>query len=184
MLERLRRLPPEGFDAAQSKLLRDDALSWMVRHPLDELTLIPRKLLYLGLGDSRAIQVGRSAEERQRLSGAAVTAGITPVIMDDARAAVLLGVIADAAWYGLLVLTALALLLLWRRLWAVAGARATIVDARDDDRAVRLRLLRQLPLPDAARAVDDPARRAAADGGVAGSRCVGGARQPLVERSS
>ncbi len=127
VLERIEALPAKGFDAAQSKLLRDDALDWMVHHPVQELTLIPRKLLYLGLGDSRAIGVGRSAIERERLTGAAATGGITPVIVENPRTAVALGTIADAAWYGLLALTVLALVLLWRRLWAVPATRATIV---------------------------------------------------------
>lgn len=127
ILERINALPAHGYDAAQSKLLRDDALTWMVHHPVQELTLIPRKLLYLGLGDSRAIGVGRSAAERERLTGTAVTSGITPVIVENPRTAVLLGVVADIGWYGLLVLTALALLLLWRRLWATPAARAAIV---------------------------------------------------------
>jgi hypothetical protein len=127
ILNRINRLPAHGYDAAQSKLLRDDALSWMAHHPVQELTLVPRKLLYLGLGDSRAIGVGRSAAERERLTGTPVTSGITPVIVESPRTAVALGMVADVGWYGLLVLTALALLLLWRRLWVTPATRAAIV---------------------------------------------------------
>jgi 4-amino-4-deoxy-L-arabinose transferase-like glycosyltransferase len=127
LLERIEALPAKGFDVAQAELLRDEALDWMVHHPLDELALIPRKLLYLGLGDSRAIGVGRSAIERERLTGAPATGGITPTIVESPRIAVALGTIADVAWGGLLTLTVLALALLWRRLWSVPATRATIV---------------------------------------------------------
>ena len=107
--------------------MRDEALDWMVSHPLQEATLVPRKLLYLNLGDSRAIQVGNTADERARSSGVPATGGITPVIMHDARAAVLIGVVADVFWYGLLVLTALALLLMWSKLWRRSASRGAIV---------------------------------------------------------
>ena len=121
------RLPTENFEVAQARLMRKDALSWMVHHPLQELTLIPRKLVYLNLGDSRAIQVGVTSADRARGLDAPVTGGITPVITDNARAAVLIGTIADIAWYGLLALTALALVVLGPELWRRPASRAAIV---------------------------------------------------------
>ena len=127
MREKIGRLPTKNFEVAQARLMRKDALSWMVRHPLQELTLIPRKLVYLNLGDSRAIQVGVTSADRARALDAPVTGGITPVITDNARAAVLIGTIADIAWYGLLALTALALVVLGRELWRRPASRAAIV---------------------------------------------------------
>jgi 4-amino-4-deoxy-L-arabinose transferase-like glycosyltransferase len=125
--EKIARLPKEDFEVEQARVMRKDALSWMVRHPFSELTLIPRKLVYLNLGDSRAIQVGATSANRERALDAPVTGGITPVITDDARAAVLIGTIADVAWYGLLALTAVALVLLGPELWRRPASRAAIV---------------------------------------------------------
>jgi 4-amino-4-deoxy-L-arabinose transferase-like glycosyltransferase len=126
-LREVTQLPREGFEVEQARLLRKDALDWMVHHPLGELTLIPRKLVYLNVGDSRAIQVGVTNAERQRKLGAPVVAGIAPVVTDDAQAGVLMGTIADVGWYGLLAVTVLALVILGRRLWRTPATRASIV---------------------------------------------------------
>ncbi|MGH2803068.1 MAG: hypothetical protein ACRDL4_08490, partial [Thermoleophilaceae bacterium] len=121
----LQDLPPERFEVEQARLLRREALEYMVENPLRELSLIPRKLLYLNIGDSRAIQAGSTLSERAA-SGAPVTAGITPVIVPTSNTAVLLGVVADVAWYGLLALFVVSLVLMWPVLWRNPLGRAGI----------------------------------------------------------
>jgi 4-amino-4-deoxy-L-arabinose transferase-like glycosyltransferase len=121
----LQDLPPERFEVEQARLLRREALEYMFENPLRELTLIPRKLLYLSIGDSRAIQTGATLSERAS-QGAPVTGGITPVIVPTSNAAVLLGVVADVAWFGLLALFVLALVVLWPLLWRNPLGRAGI----------------------------------------------------------
>ncbi len=121
----LQNLPKDRFEIEQAKLLRREALDYMVGHPLRELTLIPRKLLYLSLGDSRAIQSGSTLSQRAA-QGAPVTGGITPVVVPTANAAVLLGVVADVAWFGLLALFVLSLVVLWPVLWRNPLGRAGI----------------------------------------------------------
>jgi hypothetical protein len=125
MFDELRSLPPERFEVEQARLLRREAVDYMLEHPLRELSLIPRKLLYLTLGDSRAIQAGSTVGERAA-QGAPVTGGITPVVVPAANTAVLLGVVADVAWYGLLGLFVLALVILWPELWRNPLGRAGI----------------------------------------------------------
>ena len=70
----LQDLPPERFEVEQSRLLRREALEYMFENPKRELTLIPRKLLYLSIGDSRAIQTGSTLSQRAS-QGAPVTGG-------------------------------------------------------------------------------------------------------------
>jgi 4-amino-4-deoxy-L-arabinose transferase-like glycosyltransferase len=119
----LQNLPKDRFEIEQAQLLRREALDYMVGHPLRELSLIPRKLLYLSLGDSRAIQSGSTLSQRAA-QGAPVTGGITPVVVPTANAAVLLGVVADLAWFGLLALFVLSLVVLWPVLWRNPLGRA------------------------------------------------------------
>jgi 4-amino-4-deoxy-L-arabinose transferase-like glycosyltransferase len=121
----LQDLPRDRFEVEQARLLRREALDYMFGHPLRELSLIPRKLLYLTLGDSRAIQTGSTLSERAA-QGAPVTGGITPVIVPTANAAILLGIVADVAWFGLLGLFVLALVVLWPLLWRNPLGRAGI----------------------------------------------------------
>jgi 4-amino-4-deoxy-L-arabinose transferase-like glycosyltransferase len=118
----LEDVPPERFEIEQARLLRRQALDYMFDHPLRELTLIPRKLLYLSSGDSRAIEVDR----KRAGSGTPVTGGIKPVTVPGANTAVFLGVIADIAWFGLLGLFVLALAVLWPALWRNPLGRAGI----------------------------------------------------------
>jgi 4-amino-4-deoxy-L-arabinose transferase-like glycosyltransferase len=121
----LQDLPPKQFEVEQARLLRREALEYMFENPLRELTLIPRKLLYLGIGDSRAIQAGSTLSQRAS-QGAPVTGGITPVVVPRATTAVLLGVVADVFWYGLLGLFVLALVVLWPVLWRNPLGRAGV----------------------------------------------------------
>jgi 4-amino-4-deoxy-L-arabinose transferase-like glycosyltransferase len=121
----LQDLPPKQFEVEQARLLRREALEYMFENPLRELTLIPRKLLYLGIGDSRAIQAGSTLSQRAS-QGAPVTGGITPVVVPRATTAVLLGVVADVFWYGLLGLFVLALVVLWPALWRNPLGRAGV----------------------------------------------------------
>jgi 4-amino-4-deoxy-L-arabinose transferase-like glycosyltransferase len=121
----LQDLPPERFEVEQARLLRREALEYMFEHPLRELTLVPRKVLYLNLGDSRAIQPRRSLAGGDG-RGVLATPGVTPVVVRSANVAVLLGVVADVAWYTLLALFVLALVVLWPVLWRNPIGRAGI----------------------------------------------------------
>jgi hypothetical protein len=123
--DELKDVPQKRFEVEQARLLRREALDYMLGHPLRELSLIPRKLLYLGVGDSRAIQLNVTPTRRPS-PPRSVPGGVTPVYVNSASTAVLAGVIADVAWYGLLALFALALLLLWPVLWRNPLGRAGI----------------------------------------------------------
>jgi 4-amino-4-deoxy-L-arabinose transferase-like glycosyltransferase len=87
----------------RSKILRRDATKWMVHHPLQEIELIPAKLLALSSGDSNTIAVWVAPnDDRQALSSVA-----------QAR----LGQLADLFWFGLLAMTVLSVLAFGRVLW-------------------------------------------------------------------
>lgn len=116
----LKGVPPKRFEVEQARLLRREALEYMFEHPLRELTLVPRKLLYLVQGDSRGIQYRPNGAERQ------VAGGVAPVIVSRPNALDVIGIAADIAWYGLLTLFVLALLLLWPVLWRNTLGRAGI----------------------------------------------------------
>jgi 4-amino-4-deoxy-L-arabinose transferase-like glycosyltransferase len=85
-----------------TKALRNDALEYMVTHPIDELRLIPLKLIHLNRGDSYALDWVNAAPDAPPVSAVAVER---------------IGVVADAAYYGLLTLTVLGMVMLGASFW-------------------------------------------------------------------
>jgi hypothetical protein len=119
------------FEAAEGRLLRHQALEYMRTHPLRELSLIPRKLVALNEGDSKATEVwihegkgaafdyrdvnrflesGGSAQEFRRVPSRA------PAVIGSTAAGVV-DVAADVAYYALLAATLASVVLFGRRLW-------------------------------------------------------------------
>jgi 4-amino-4-deoxy-L-arabinose transferase-like glycosyltransferase len=86
-------------------LLRRKAVSWMLSHPLDELRLIPEKLIALGSGDGQAIALWLDSQASVQ----------HPVLSQNAQAR--LNILADVGSYGLFVLFVLSLLVYGRALW-------------------------------------------------------------------
>lgn len=93
-----------------SKALRDDAVEYMVTHPLRELELIPLKLIHLNRGDSYVLDwVNAPGDgEQPPLSSIAVER---------------IGVIADAGYFGLLALTVLGGWWLGSAFWRTQSGR-------------------------------------------------------------
>src|SRR6202035_4178304 len=86
-------------------LLRSKAISWMLSHPLDELQLIPEKLIALGSGDGQAIALWLDAQASVQ----------RPVLSQTAQAR--LNILADVGSYGLFAAFAASLLVYGRSLW-------------------------------------------------------------------
>jgi len=82
--------------------LRNDAVRYMLTHPLHELQLIPLKLIHLNRGDSYALDWVNDAPR---------AAPISPVNVER------IGVLADAGYYGLLTLFLLGAFYLGRPFW-------------------------------------------------------------------
>jgi hypothetical protein len=120
--------PPESYyqqfdqepplrELQSGKALRNDAIEYMVTHPIRELQLIPLKLIHLNRGDSYALDWVNDAPE---------TAPIAPINVER------IGVIADAAYYGLLTLFLLGTVVLGRAFWRTRMGRvfaATLLTA-------------------------------------------------------
>lgn len=87
-----------------SRALRNDALEFMITHPLRELELIPLKLLHLNRGDSFVFEWvnAPATDQAPPLSALAVDR---------------LSVIADSAYYALLAFTLLGVVVLGRSFW-------------------------------------------------------------------
>ena len=102
-------LPERELEA--SAALRDDAIEYMLTHPLRELQLIPLKLLHLQRGDSYVLDWvnAPAADGRQALS---------PIWVER------IGVVADAGYFGLLALTVLGGWWLGRAFWRLPIGRA------------------------------------------------------------
>jgi 4-amino-4-deoxy-L-arabinose transferase-like glycosyltransferase len=81
---------PDG-EVALDKALKDRAVKWALSNPVDELLLIPKKLLALAGPDSQVFGIWVNRQESAQ-----------PVL--SARKTFRLTIVADAAWYGLLVL--------------------------------------------------------------------------------
>jgi 4-amino-4-deoxy-L-arabinose transferase-like glycosyltransferase len=86
-------------------LLRTRAVNWMLSHPLDELRLIPLKLIALGQGDGQALALWIDAQ-------ASVA---HPVLSQNAQAR--LNILADLGSYGLFVAFVASLVVYGRALW-------------------------------------------------------------------
>ena len=146
-------------EVARASLLRDEAIAWAVSHPLQELTLIPRKLLYANRSDGYTL--GRWINNPRVLDQATVDK---------------LAVWADVTWYGTFALAVFSLVLFGRGLWRVAADARRPRDARARGRALRRRLLRQQPLPRPARAARRARRGAARRARVDPARGAAGRR--------
>lgn len=101
---------PRDRELESSAAMRDEALEYMVTHPIRELELIPLKLVHLNRGDSYALDWVNDVPEGEALP-------ISPI---DAER---IGVVADAAYYSLLAMTLLGALLLGRSFWATRLGR-------------------------------------------------------------
>ena len=87
-----------------SKALRNDAVEYMVTHPLRELELIPLKLIHLNRGDSYVL-------DWVNAPGDGEAPPLSPI------AAERVGVLADAGYFGLLTLTLVGGWWLGRAFW-------------------------------------------------------------------
>lgn len=82
--------------------LRNDAIEYMVTHPVRELQLIPLKLIHLNRGDSYALDWVNAAPD------------VAPISAVNAER---IGVLADVGYYGLLTLFLIGALVLGRPFW-------------------------------------------------------------------
>lgn len=89
----------------QDRFLRDEALEFMVENPLDELKLIPLKLIHLNRGDSRIVDIWLNQ----------VTPGDPKPVGGNTRIG--MNLVLDFAYYALLALTILAVILFGRAGW-------------------------------------------------------------------
>jgi 4-amino-4-deoxy-L-arabinose transferase-like glycosyltransferase len=109
---RVAKYPEPEREVKFAALLRSEGIDYAVHHPTRELVLIPLRFLSLLRGDSQIIPIW-------------VNTGSSPPIT---RAGILrLGVLADVAFYGLLTLFTLALLVYGRRLLVNAALRGILV---------------------------------------------------------
>jgi 4-amino-4-deoxy-L-arabinose transferase-like glycosyltransferase len=95
-------LPERELEA--SAALREDAVEYMITHPVRELELVPLKLIHLNRGDSYVLDWvnAPAADGRQALTAVWVER---------------VGVLADAGYFGLLALTVLGGWWLGREFW-------------------------------------------------------------------
>lgn len=111
--------PPESyyqqFDQAaprreleSGKALRNDAIRYMVTHPIRELELIPLKLIHLNRGDSYALEWVNAAPD------------VAPISAIDVER---IGVLADVGYYGLLAISVLGAMILGRSFWSTRMGR-------------------------------------------------------------
>jgi len=101
-------------EADSSDCLQDEAIDYMVHHPVRELELIPLKLIHLNRGDGEVLDLVNEAQP-----------GEEPAL--DHAQEVRLGVLANAGYYALLALAVASVTLLRRRLWANPLSRAVLV---------------------------------------------------------
>ncbi len=94
---------PPHRELQASKALRNDAFEYMFTHPLQELKLIPLKLIHLNRGDSFALVWVNE------------TPGIPPLSALNYER---IGVLADIGYFGLLALTLLGSVFLGREFWS------------------------------------------------------------------
>ncbi len=146
--------PPESYyqqfdqepplrELQSGKALRNDAIAYMLTHPLHELQLIPLKLIHLNRGDSYALDWVNDAPR---------AAPITPINVER------IGVLADAGYYGLLALFLLGAVYLGRAFWLDPHRTGLPGIVPDRSVPVRVPLLRQLSVPIAVRAADGAGR--------------------------
>lgn len=95
-----------------SRALRNEALEFLVGNPGRELQLIPLKVVHLLRGDSYALDWVNAGEENR-------PGPLSPIWVER------IGVVADAAWFGLLALTVLGGIVLGRHFWRLPIGRLT-----------------------------------------------------------
>lgn len=107
--------PPVGYELRfsadlpereleSSRALRDDAVEYIVSHPLRELELIPLKLIHLNRGDSYVLDWVNAPPEQG-------VPPLSPIVVER------VGVLADAGYFGLLALTVVGAWWLGRAFW-------------------------------------------------------------------
>jgi 4-amino-4-deoxy-L-arabinose transferase-like glycosyltransferase len=113
--ELLRDVPRSGTarEVEESRLLRREAIDFMLSNPRRELELIPLKLLNLNRGDSWALEWVNPGEAADRPIAADL---VTPI-----------RVVADFGYYGLLLATLASLVLCGRLLWRDRVLRGVLV---------------------------------------------------------
>jgi 4-amino-4-deoxy-L-arabinose transferase-like glycosyltransferase len=111
----LREVPRSGVarEVEESRLLRREALEYMVSHPWRELELIPLKLFNLNRGDSWALEWVNAGTPGERAFG---TETATPIRVS-----------ADFGYYTLLLATLGSLAILGRELWRNRVLRGVLV---------------------------------------------------------
>ena len=113
--------PPESYylqfdqepplrELQSGKALRNDAIEYMLTHPLHELQLIPLKLIHLNRGDSYALDWVNDAP------------GVAPIAPINVER---ISVLADAGYYGLLAVFLLGSAYLGRSFWLTRIGRAS-----------------------------------------------------------
>ncbi len=111
--------PPESYyqqfdqepplrELQSGKALRNDAIEYMLTHPLHELKLIPLKLIHLNRGDSYALDWVNDAPR---------VAPISEINVER------IGVLADMGYFGLLTLSVLGAVVLGRPFWSTRMGR-------------------------------------------------------------
>ena len=93
-----------ALELERAKALRNDAIEFMVKHPVRELELIPLKLIHLNRGDSYAL-------DWVNAPGVGEIPPLSPIEVER------ISVLADLGYYGLLTLTVVGGLVLGRRFW-------------------------------------------------------------------
>ena len=93
-----------ALELQRAKALRNDAVEFMLTHPVRELELIPLKLIHLNRGDSYAL-------DWVNAPGVGEAPPLSPIQVER------IGVLADLGYYGLLTLTVLGGIVLGRRFW-------------------------------------------------------------------
>lgn len=100
-------------EVEEAKLLRREAVRYMVHNPKRELTLIPRKLVKLMRGDSYVLQWVNAARPGDPRPVPAVLVRPTRLL-------------ADISWFALLALTVAAVVVLRHELWRQRALRGTV----------------------------------------------------------
>ncbi|MEO6652671.1 MAG: glycosyltransferase family 39 protein [Ilumatobacteraceae bacterium] len=111
--------PPESYyqqfdqeaplrELESGRALRNDAIRYMLTHPIRELELIPLKLIHLNRGDSYALDWVNDAPD------------VAPISAIDVER---IGVLSDIGYFGLLVLFVLGAFVLGRQFWSTRMGR-------------------------------------------------------------
>jgi hypothetical protein len=102
-------------EVEEAKLLRREAIEYMVNNPRRELTLIPQKLVKLMRGDSYVLQWVNAKRPDDPGPRPVPTVLIRPIRIS-----------ADVFWFALLAVTIAAVVVLRRELWRQRATRGTL----------------------------------------------------------